>query len=244
MDPVNVVMSFNNQSNRLEFTSPEKKIDIACRIINQNSGCLEKFQFWILKTFTRSWIVVKDADNADRQIININSIVRHAGLTSKIIKKENKTCNLLNAIAEQIKPIISVESEEDADLAYETESEVETQEESVESEVEIQESTKEEEEVLVSKGSEVEIQEEKTVDEVGTEPLIQVESEVEAQSKSDLEEVEDELLQQDDSKIEELTIESEDPLKMEEIAKDDLDKFIEKVSETEFVKDIRNWFGI
>ena len=77
MDPVDrIAMSYNSQTNRLEFACPEKKFDFAHLIINQDSTCFEKLEYFFKKYFTRSWIVLKAADGTGtEQLFNINAMI-------------------------------------------------------------------------------------------------------------------------------------------------------------------------
>src|SRR5437867_2462122 len=114
MDPTNVIMTNNYQSNRLEFASPEKKIDIDKRIIHQDSSFLEKFEFFILKYFTRTWVVIKDKDDqaGEERIMNINSIAKRTGLKRKVSRQENEAGNLFLAIKNQVNALAKLEADE------------------------------------------------------------------------------------------------------------------------------------
>ena len=110
MNGISVSPRYLEETKRLEFACPEKKIDIAYRILNQDSSCLDKLEYYILKYFTRSWIVVKNLDenNAGHEaMFNINSVAQRTGLTRKVIKAENKLGNLFTTISDQLRKLVA-----------------------------------------------------------------------------------------------------------------------------------------
>lgn len=227
MDPVNIIITYNDQTKRLEFTSPEKKIDVAYRIINQDSSCFERIEAFFLKHFTRSWVSIgKDNDS----IVNINSVAKRTGLKRKAIRNEIKNCNFEDAIKARLSELVLAEAVTDAiNEPIENESSFE------EPKIELKEEPQMEDELPEPD----QLQEEVNVETVDVElDLEETKGEEPVMEELKLEKVEEESQTEVEEVVQEVLVEvkkeEEDPITIENL--------IDRIRDSEFANSVRKIF--